>query len=48
MLLAVIGIDANNSQYLIAFAVVEKENTSTWTWFLMLLHEDMNVQLHGI
>ena len=44
MLLAAIGIDANNSQFPVAFAVVEKENTNTWTWFLMLLHEDLNVQ----
>ena len=44
MLLAAIGIDSNNSQFPVAFAVVEKENTQTWTWFLLLLREDLDVQ----
>lgn len=44
MLLAAIGIDPNNSQFPVAFAVVEKENTSSWTWFLELLSEDLSIQ----
>jgi len=45
MLLAAICIDSNNSQYPVAFDVVEKENTSTWKiWFLRLLREDLDVQ----
>lgn len=43
MLLAAIGIDPNNSQYPVAYAVVEKENTQSWTWFLNLLREDLDV-----
>jgi len=43
MLLAAIGIDPNNSQYPVAFAVVEKENTSSWRWFLHLLSEDLQI-----
>lgn len=36
-----IGIDLNNSQYCNWFAVMEKENTSTRTWFMGLLREDL-------
>lgn len=31
ILLAAIGIDPNNSQFPIAYAIVEKENTASWT-----------------
>ena len=48
MLLAAIGIDSNNSLFPVAYAVVEKENTQTWTWFMLLLKEDLGVQnTHG-
>ena len=48
MLLAAIGIDSNNSLFHVAYAVVEKENTQTWTWFMLLLKEDLGVQnTHG-
>ncbi|KAM6582412.1 hypothetical protein CsatB_009414 [Cannabis sativa] len=43
MLLAAIGIDANNSMFPLAYAVVEKENTDSWTWFVGLVKEDINV-----
>ncbi|XP_062085284.1 uncharacterized protein LOC133791371 [Humulus lupulus] len=43
MLLAAVGIDGNNSMFPIAYAVCEKENTDTWTWFCELLKEDLNV-----
>ncbi|XP_022857525.1 uncharacterized protein LOC111378538 [Olea europaea var. sylvestris] len=43
-LLAAIGVDANDSIYLIAYAIVEKENTSSWRWFLMLLAEDLSIE----
>uniref|UniRef100_A0A803PCL0 Uncharacterized protein n=1 Tax=Cannabis sativa TaxID=3483 RepID=A0A803PCL0_CANSA len=43
MLLATIGIDANNSMFPLAYTVVEKENTDSWTWFLGLVKEDLNV-----
>lgn len=44
MLLAAIGIDPNNSQFPIAFSIVEKENTETWTWFMELLREDLRIE----
>lgn len=44
MILAAVGIDANNSQYPVAWAVVEKENTATWKWFMKLLFEDLEIE----
>ncbi|XP_062112502.1 uncharacterized protein LOC133823668 [Humulus lupulus] len=43
MLLVTVGIDGNNSMFPTAYAVCEKENTYTWTWFCELLKEDLNV-----
>ncbi|XP_060963443.1 uncharacterized protein LOC133032970 [Cannabis sativa] len=42
ILLAAIGIDGANSIFLIAYAVVGKETTESWTWFLELLKEDLH------
>ncbi|KAE8668582.1 Detected protein of confused Function [Hibiscus syriacus] len=36
-LLVVVGVDADDSIYPLAFAVVESENQSSWFWFLELL-----------
>ncbi|KAM6563311.1 hypothetical protein CsatB_023309 [Cannabis sativa] len=44
MLLVAIGIDANNNMFPLAYVVVEKENTDSWTWFVQLLKEDLDVQ----
>lgn len=44
MLLVAVGIDPNHSYYPVAFVVVEKENTSSWTWFLHLLSEDLQIK----
>ena len=44
MLLVAIGMDANNSMLPIAYAVVEKENTDSWTWFCELLKQDLDVE----
>lgn len=43
-LLAVVGIDPNNSIYPIAYALVESEYKSSWEWFLDLLVEDLHIQ----
>ncbi|KAL4284901.1 hypothetical protein GQ457_16G025860 [Hibiscus cannabinus] len=43
-LLAAVGIDANDCIYPIAYAVVEKENKSSWGWFLELLADDLNIE----
>ncbi|KAK8557197.1 hypothetical protein V6N13_013473 [Hibiscus sabdariffa] len=42
-LLAVVGIDADDSIYPIAFAVVESENQSSWNWFLEILDNDLEI-----
>jgi hypothetical protein len=35
-MLIVIGIDADHQQVPLAFAIVEKENSGSWGWFLRL------------
>ncbi|XP_062112397.1 uncharacterized protein LOC133823577 isoform X1 [Humulus lupulus] len=44
ILLAVVGIDPNNSQFPVTYAIAEKENTETWTWFLNLIVEDLGIE----
>ncbi|XP_027182135.1 uncharacterized protein LOC113780537 [Coffea eugenioides] len=43
-LLTVLGVDPNNGYWPIVWAVVEKEATEQWTWFLKLLSEDLDIQ----
>ncbi|KAE8681300.1 hypothetical protein F3Y22_tig00111331pilonHSYRG00096 [Hibiscus syriacus] len=43
-LLAAAGIDGNDSIYPITFVVVESENESSWTWFLLLLTTDLEIE----
>ncbi|CAH9142846.1 unnamed protein product [Cuscuta epithymum] len=43
-ILTAVGRDANNQMYPIAWAVVEIENNSSWTWFLELLKQDLNIE----
>ncbi|KAE8659493.1 hypothetical protein F3Y22_tig00116962pilonHSYRG00536 [Hibiscus syriacus] len=42
-LLAAVGVDADDSIYPLAFAVVESENQSYWFWFLELLGNDLEL-----
>ncbi|XP_019178873.1 PREDICTED: uncharacterized protein LOC109174035 [Ipomoea nil] len=42
-ILTAVGRDGNNQMYPIAWAVVEIENSSSWTWFLKLLKSDLNI-----
>ncbi|GKC88698.1 splicing factor, partial [Tanacetum coccineum] len=35
--------DANNQMYHVAWAVVRVENKENWSWFLSLLHDDLNL-----
>ncbi|OMO84172.1 Transposase, MuDR, plant [Corchorus capsularis] len=46
-LLVAVGRDANNQMYPFAWALVEKENTVTWKWFLELLIEDIDIVQEG-
>ncbi|XP_058215796.1 uncharacterized protein LOC131326905 [Rhododendron vialii] len=43
-LLTVVGIDANDQTFPMAYAVVEIENTKTWTWFLNHLILDLQIE----
>jgi len=40
-LLSVVGVDANNHIFVIAYVVVDVENKDNWKLFLTLLHEDL-------
>ncbi|KAK8705090.1 hypothetical protein V6N13_048699 [Hibiscus sabdariffa] len=42
-LLADVGIDANDCIYPIAVVVVEAETRDSWSWFLKLLAEDLDI-----
>ncbi|KAL6129303.1 hypothetical protein ACLB2K_072655 [Fragaria x ananassa] len=43
-LLTVIGIDANNEIFLIAYAMVERESEGTYIWFLEYLQQDVKIE----
>ncbi|GKA11925.1 splicing factor [Tanacetum coccineum] len=43
-LLTAMGRDSNNQMYPIAWAIVKVENIENWSWFLSLLHDDLNLQ----
>ncbi|KAK9153010.1 hypothetical protein Sjap_000490 [Stephania japonica] len=42
-LLYAIGRDGNNQMFPIAWAVVQVENTTTWTWFIRCLQRDIQL-----
>ncbi|XP_078442494.1 uncharacterized protein LOC144712171 [Wolffia australiana] len=42
-LLSAVGKDGNNQMFPIAWAVVEGENQSSWTWFIQLLMNDLGM-----
>lgn len=42
-LLTAVGIDANHGTYPLAYAVVEAETTSSWSWFLTCLGDDLDL-----
>ncbi|CAN1156143.1 hypothetical protein LINPERHAP2_LOCUS20779 [Linum perenne] len=43
MLLSAVGKDGNNQMFPIAWAVVEGENRSSWTWFIEILRESLEM-----
>lgn len=43
IILTAVGLDANNCIYPIAYAVVEKEKSESWSWFLEHLMADMKI-----
>jgi hypothetical protein len=43
ILLTAIGMDPNDCIFLVAFAIVEVENASSWKWFLTALKQDLGI-----
>ncbi|KAJ0546957.1 putative Zinc finger, SWIM-type, MULE transposase domain-containing protein [Helianthus annuus] len=41
--LSAVGADPNNNIYPVAYAIVEAENLSSWTWFLQCLGDDLDL-----
>ncbi|GJZ80478.1 mutator type transposase [Tanacetum coccineum] len=39
----VVGVDANNGIYPVAYGIVESENQYSWTWFLTCLADDLDM-----
>ena len=46
-ILTAVGIDGNNATYPLAYAVVEAETTSSWTWFLEYLRDDLDMETNS-
>nr|GEY01434.1 hypothetical protein [Tanacetum cinerariifolium] len=42
-LLTVVGLDGNNGIYPLAYAIVEKETTCSWTWLLECFGDDLGM-----
>ncbi|XP_076938294.1 uncharacterized protein LOC143606406 [Bidens hawaiensis] len=42
-ILTAVGVDSNNGIYPVAYAIVESENTNSWTWFLEILADDLDL-----
>lgn len=41
--MVVVGIDANDCMYPLAYAAVESENFESWCWFIQLLIQDFEI-----
>lgn len=39
-------LDANDCIYPVAYAIVERENATTWRWFIQHLGEDLAMNGH--
>ncbi|KAL6127042.1 hypothetical protein ACLB2K_075087 [Fragaria x ananassa] len=46
-LLCAVGLDANNTTYVVAYAMVEMESKDSWIWFLSLLEKDLKITGEG-
>ena len=42
-ILSAVGIDPNNGIYPVCYAIVEAENYNSWSWFLDLLGDDLDL-----
>ncbi|XP_061993572.1 uncharacterized protein LOC133711469 [Rosa rugosa] len=46
-LLAAVGLDPNNTTYVVAYAMVEMESKDSWDWFLRILVKDLDIRGEG-
>ncbi|XP_004309344.1 PREDICTED: uncharacterized protein LOC101295476, partial [Fragaria vesca subsp. vesca] len=46
-LLSAVGLDANNTTWVVAYTMVEQESKDSWMWFLELLAKDINITSQG-
>lgn len=46
-LLTAVGLDANNTTWVLAWAMVEMESKNSWEWFLDLLAKDLHIKDEG-
>ncbi|XP_062020784.1 uncharacterized protein LOC133737192 [Rosa rugosa] len=46
-LLTAVGLDANNTTWVLSYAMVEIESKDSWEWFLDLLVKDLNIRDEG-
>ncbi|XP_062014217.1 uncharacterized protein LOC133730686 [Rosa rugosa] len=46
-LLTAVGLDANNTSWVVAYAMVEMGNKDSWIWFLELLCKDLKIKEDG-
>lgn len=46
-LLTAVGLDANNTTWVLSYAMVEMESKDSWEWFLDLLVKDLNIRDEG-
>ncbi|XP_040374739.1 uncharacterized protein LOC121052874 [Rosa chinensis] len=46
-LLSAVGVDANNSTWVVGYAMVEQECKDSWIWFLELLANDLDIRSDG-
>ncbi|KAI3763142.1 hypothetical protein L1987_53592 [Smallanthus sonchifolius] len=46
-ILTAVGVYGNNGIYPVAFAIVEAESSSSWTWFLQCLGNDLDLNIRS-
>ncbi|KAJ9560388.1 hypothetical protein OSB04_005548 [Centaurea solstitialis] len=46
-ILTAVGLDSNNATYPVAYAIVEAETKNSWTWFLELLGDDLDLTIRS-
>ncbi|KAJ9535201.1 hypothetical protein OSB04_un001717 [Centaurea solstitialis] len=45
--LTAVGVDPNHGTYPLAYAIVEAETTNSWSWFLELLGDDLDLEANS-